>query len=177
MTDQTGNAVPEAIAWEEIEPRIQSAVRQLQKADAFLLRNEANERTISHRLAMYLDCEFPGWDVDVEYNRAGTEGDSKRIADWEQVDWKEIAGDADPKQLVHDMEARTVYPDIIVHRRGTEANLLVIELKKSGRPGDLDRRKLHVMGDRAGLGYQHAVFLQLPVGDHSANAVVPERVA
>lgn len=161
------DATPPDLPWKEVEARIFCAVRQLEEADGFLLRNTANERTITHRLAMYLDSHFPGWAVDVEYNREGTEGATKRILDWEQVPIDEIAGDASREDLVRDMEARTVYPDIIVHRRGTDENLLVIEVKKSSstRAPDVDRRKLEIMARREGLAYRHAAFLRLPVGD------------
>lgn len=145
----------------------------MEEADGFLLRNIANERTITHRLAMYLDPHLPGWAMDVEYNREGMEGETKRILDWVQFDLEEVAGDADRHELIRNMEARTVYPDIIIHQRGRNENLLVIEVKKSSstRPADLDLRKLEVMTHEAGLGYTHAVFLQLPVnGDPPAEA-------
>lgn len=161
----------ESLPWAEIEARIRCAVRELQAADGFLLEVDANERTITHRLAIYLEAQFSGWHVDVEYNREGKEGDPKRL------NWDEIAAGADANELVRDTEGRTIYPDIIVHERGEPNSLLVIEVKKSGsrRPADVDREKLAGMGDTDGLGYCHAVFLQLPVGD-DADTLVLERI-
>jgi hypothetical protein len=83
-------------------------------------------------------------------------------------------GDASAKRLGHlglnpdeaDDQAQTVFPDVIVHRRGTDANLLVIEFKKSTSPIDreADIRKLREY--RAQLGYQHALFVELGIGEH-----------
>lgn len=50
----------------------------------------------------------------------------------------------DPKKIQHlglypddeDTEAKTAYPDIIAHRRGTNENYLVIELKESTNTTD-----------------------------------------
>src|SRR5271165_7265202 len=48
-----------------------AAVRQLFEPDAYLLQVDANERSITHRLALYLTPHFPDWDIDCEYNRCG----------------------------------------------------------------------------------------------------------
>lgn len=174
LPDRTSEDLPR----EEVEARIHCAVRKLEEADGFLLRNTANERTITHRLAMHLDPLFPSWAVDVEYNREGAEGETKRIRDWEQFDLQKIAGDADREELVRDMEARTVYPDIIVHQRGLPENLLVMEVKKSSstRPPDVDRGKLRVMVHEAGLDYSHAVFLQLPADNDPPEALTLDSI-
>lgn len=124
-----------------------SALRTLLARDSCLLEVDANERSITHRLAMYLQEEFPSFDVDCEYNRDNVE----------------------PKKIGHlglypddeDTEAKTVFPDIIVHKRGTKDNHLVIEVKKStnrvGRTADY--AKLH--GYKKTLGFQFALFLEL----------------
>src|SRR6266849_4642234 len=90
------------------------ALDSLLKKDAYLLRVDANERSISHRLATYLQLELPKWHVDCEYNR--DEIDPKRI---------EYLG-LDPDDA--DTEAKTVYPDIIAHMRGKKNNYLVVEV-------------------------------------------------
>ncbi|MEX0781879.1 MAG: hypothetical protein WD557_04455 [Dehalococcoidia bacterium] len=116
--------------------------------DAVLLRVGANERSTTHRLAMYLEPHFPGWHVDCEYNRL----------------------DANPKELPRcpkdpvpptDLDARTVYPDIIVHKRRTQENLLVIEVKKAtGGDEDADHCKLRHFTDPTGA-YRYAWGLHL----------------
>jgi hypothetical protein len=63
----------------------------------------------------------PEWSVDCEYNRYGT---GAKVID----DLISIVGTSTP---TYETKARTVYPDIIIHRRGPAGpNLLVIEAKK-----------------------------------------------
>jgi hypothetical protein len=87
------------------------ALRLLLKNDAFLLEYGANERSITHKLAEYLQQLLSSHHVDCEYNRHGVE--SKRL----------------PRHC-RERDKDYVYPDIVVHLRGTdEDNLLVIEAK------------------------------------------------
>ena len=53
---------------EHVEALVDEAVQMLQ-ADLLLFKNRAHERSITHRLAVYLERLFGGWDVDCEYNR------------------------------------------------------------------------------------------------------------
>ena len=41
--------------------------------EAFLLEKEAGERALTHRLAVHLEKQFPGWETDCEYDRLGAE--------------------------------------------------------------------------------------------------------
>jgi hypothetical protein len=71
---------------------------------------------MSHRIAIYLEQEMLSYDVDCEYNRDGF--DVKRL----QLASCPTSADND--------EAVTVFPDIIVHRRGNnDHNLLVVEIQ------------------------------------------------
>lgn len=122
------------------------AVQTLLDHDAYLLFADVNERTVTHRLAVYVEQAFPGWDVDCEYNRDGH-------------DPKEIAfGSGDDAE-----HGSRVFPDVIVHKRGTADNHVVFELKKSNNfePDDRDFEKLR--GYCHQLGYQHGVFIRLVV--------------
>lgn len=102
----------------EIEERMGIATRTLLKKDLFLLRNDSDEWSVSHKLAEYLQKRFPDWHVDVEYNR--------------------------DKNQVKELNNENVRPDIIVHIRDTDNNLLVIEVKKSNNLKliDDDRKRL-----------------------------------
>jgi hypothetical protein len=123
------------------------ALSELLLNDHDLLGIDANERSITFRFAMYLQRRFADWTVDCEYNRDGTE----------------------PKRLGHlelypdceDDEAKTVFPDVVVHRRGTRQNHLVLEFKKSTSRIDrqIDLRKLR--GYKQQLGYEHALFVEV----------------
>jgi hypothetical protein len=118
---------------------VRTALEQLLLRDAGLLVRNVNERTITARLADHLRLRFPGWDVDPEYNRDGHEV-------------KKANGDV-------------VVPDVIVHRRGTTDNLLVIEAKKSNTT-EADEEVLKKLDAfrSCHLQYQHALFVKLIVG-------------
>lgn len=103
----------------EIEERVQRALDILYARDGELLRNQVAEWSVAHRLAVYIEDQFPGWNVDCEFNRQGPNGDIKRRGTGEGV-----------------------RPDIIVHHRGrpeTSHNLLAVELKTTASKAD--RRK------------------------------------
>jgi hypothetical protein len=87
---------------DEVKRRLYSAYDTLLKQDRALLELDANERSLTHKLAEHLQAEFPDWDVDCEYNRNG----------------------AIPKRLVgtgyvstDNTDGKTVFPDVIVHQR------------------------------------------------------------
>jgi len=52
-----------------LRTKVANAISCLLEIDSYLLEIDVNERTITHRLAMYLQEEFEDWDVDCEYNR------------------------------------------------------------------------------------------------------------
>ena len=109
---------------DEVERRFNAALDTLIDLDKDLLVKNVNERSITHKLAEYLAREFDDWDVDCEYNRNFDE--TKRLdslRDLLKVAGLELKGD--------DTNGVTVFPDIIIHRRGREENLLVIEVKKT----------------------------------------------
>lgn len=134
-----------------IQYRVRKAIALLIKNDTFLLQCNVNERSISHELAEYLQAEFQEWHVDCEYNR-----------DHDLTKQLNLPTD---ECRIDDTEAKTVFPDIIVHHRNNNANLLVIEVKKSSNPdnGAFDRRKLKAFVGPP-FSYQHGLFLKLPAG-------------
>ena len=80
--------------------------------DLRLLRLGPSERAVAHRLAVYLEQEFPAWSTDCEYNRQGNVGDRKQAV-------------LNPNEAAKDVD-----PDIIIHQRGPDGpNLLAIEVK------------------------------------------------
>lgn len=138
-----------ALAKEDVRCRLYAAYESLVEHDQTLLELDVNERSITHKLAEYLQTRFPEWNVDCEYNRN-----------------REI-----PKRLTHirdmvpadDTSGRTVFPDIIVHHRGKADNLLVIEAKKnSTSDGSADEEKLKAY--LAEHNYQFAFTVVFPVG-------------
>ncbi len=137
-------------SFESVEKGLREAISRLCEEDRFLLENDVNERSISHKLAEYLQERFSDWHVDCEYNR--NHDLVKRLN----------VGPPDPS--TEDTQGRTVYPDIVVHRRNTDANLLVIEIKKSTnvdeRRFDMEKLRLYI----AELGYRYGAFVEFAAG-------------
>lgn len=133
-------------------PAIAAALDRLMEIDADLLQVDANERSLTHQFAVHLQEQLPQWHVDCEYNRNGI--DPKRL----------VLHDLQP--AADDTDGQTVFPDVIVHKRGTETNWVVIEFKKSSSrvPDRVDLHKLHAYKHDARLRYTHALFVKLQVG-------------
>lgn len=130
---------------EEIKQRVIAAIARFYRHDPELLDVDVNERTITHKLAEYLQDEFPEWHVDCEYNRRGDQVKRLNLSNWH----------VSPE----DMEAKTVFPDIIIHRRRTDANLVVIEVKKSG--GGEKTKDLEKLRAFTGDLYYFGLFLRI----------------
>ncbi len=122
---------------------VEASIQRLIRHDTHLLDENVHERAITHRLGSYLQDEFPEWHVDCEYDH-----------------------DHDVSKWLRTPTEQRVLPDIIVHRRGTNAhNLLVIEVKTtSNRESDgvTDTDKLRAFKGQRGYGY--GFFLNLRVG-------------
>ncbi len=118
---------------------IAEALQALLREDGTLLVRDVNEKAITARLADHVRHRCSDWDVDAEYNRDG--------------------------QHVKKANGDIVIPDVIVHRRGTPENLLVIEVKKSNtaEPDQNDLEKLAAFRN-SHLAYRHALFVKLTVG-------------
>lgn len=142
---------PEIPALADVKGRLQIAIDRFMEADRWLLQVSASERSVSHRLALHLQAVFRDWHVDCEYNRIGA---ARKAID---IPKDPIAWD--------DTEAKTVFPDIIVHQRGQDGlNVLVIEMKKDDAPkAEFDRTKLRAFV--LDLSYEFAVFLRFTTGD------------
>jgi hypothetical protein len=67
-----------------------------------------------------------------------------------------------------DTDARTVFPDIIVHRRGSGRNYLVIEVKKSTNPDSRETDFEKLQGYKAQLGYRFALYLEFATDGQAA---------
>jgi hypothetical protein len=92
-----------------------SVLHEFLRESQDLLEVGINERTLTHKLAELLQLRFKRWHVDCEYNRLGDA--QKTLPPAESTD-------------TSDTQGRTIYPDIIIHKRRTPENLLVIEVKK-----------------------------------------------
>jgi hypothetical protein len=98
--------------WEILKCNLKKAFKKLYKDDWELFDVNIYERTLVARFADYLqknldaDENFPGgYKVDVEYNRNRT----------------------NPKEV----NGNKRYPDLIVHKRCSDDNILIVEFKKN----------------------------------------------
>jgi len=145
-------------SFNEIYFKLNNALSELFKKDKILIKNNINERTISHRLAIYLQKEFQDYDVDCEYNRRGSE--IKIIEIPKGKDGNEI------KISWDDLEQKTVFPDIIVHKRNNDRNnLVVIELKKSTNfvNKSYDEKKLKSFTRKDSYNYKYGFFIFIDI--------------
>lgn len=129
-----------------MKSRLQRAMDRLKDHDTYLLQH-GHEQAITHRLAMYLQDEFPTWHVDVEFNR--NLGDAKKVAYQRQDDAAPVT--------------HGIRPDIIVHQRGKQDNLLIIEAKKHDEDYSDAIAKLKAATKSGGqLAYDFGLLVVLP---------------
>lgn len=157
----------ETIGPEVAQEIVRKAFISVCENDEYLLRTEANERSVTHRFAVYIEREIAfqlkdmNYHVDCEYNRS--DKNPKRLRDFKRTN------------NCDDTEGATVYPDIVVHERGTQKNIIVIEAKLSRAglycdddPSFIrDRCKLKAYRDE--LGYKYAFFVIFPIGNTLAS--------
>jgi hypothetical protein len=125
-----------------IERKIRESCAELTKTDAKLLERGISERTLTCRLAVYLQKRFQEpYFVDCEYNKI-------------------IADDTDIPKHLSNWNKKWVMPDIIIHRRTREpdGNLVVIEAKRRVRGSksvNKEREKIRQYMREPALKYQY----------------------
>ena len=156
----------------QLEGLIKRSIRKLYNDDLFLIKNDVNERSISLKLASYIQYKINRlekyWNVDCEYNRIGKdEIITKRFSNKDFITKaKELLGNSE--ETLTSTKAISIFPDINIHHRGltgSENNLLVIEIKKEER---LDLKNKFIKYDFLKLdqycnelNYQFGVFLNI----------------
>lgn len=132
----------------EIETILLAALNSLYVEELQTIRIDVGERMICGQLLAILQQYFPNHSVHAEYNRHGLEPKDIEMPN----------ADGEPT-------ATRVFPDIIVHQpMHDDANLLVIEVKKSTNTlsDASDLAKLEQM--KLQLGYSYAAFIRLSTG-------------
>ena len=51
--------------------KVVTALAEFYARETHLFEHDLGERTLTHRLAVHLERQFAGWDVDCDYNRLG----------------------------------------------------------------------------------------------------------
>jgi hypothetical protein len=156
----------------QIERRVKIALDTLRVNDNYLLKHDVSERSIAHRLALYLESTFgKEYHVDCEYNRdIEHESGSKKILILKDI-WREchrsIGNNEDIIEDADILIEKSVIPDIIIHKRGkNDKNLVAIEIKKSSSRvnENYDFEKLKAYTSRGNnLHYKYGIFIKFYV--------------
>ena len=162
-----------------IEKIVKDSLNMLFENDKVLIENDVNERSITHRLALYIEnylsdsCteEMKGLSVDCEYNRNwDLEPYSPKKLSWDSEELKDLIDEFDlsPGKVLE----FSCYPDIIVHQRGkNENNILVVEVKKQSsklKDEKYDLCKVKAFTEESENNkykYQFGVFIKLVLID------------
>ena len=129
--------------------KVVAALREFYAHETWLLENDLGERTLTHRLARDIEKQFPGWEVDCNYDRLGER--TLRLPHGTIVS-------------TDDHLAKSVYPDIVVHQREIPNNLLAVEVRKASnhQPVEHDHHKLRGLTDpHLWFAYRIGVLLVL----------------
>src|SRR5215469_15790303 len=124
-----------------------TALQEFYAREAFLLERDLGERALTHRLAVCIEKQFSGWEIDCDYDRLGER--TMRLPHGTVVS-------------TDDHLAKSVYPDIVVHQRDIPNNLLAIEVRKQAnhQPIDHDQHKLQALTDPH-LWFAYAIGVML----------------
>jgi hypothetical protein len=114
--------------------KIVTGLREFYAHETYLLEKDLGERALTHRLAVAVEGQFPGWQVDCNYDRLGER--TLRLPHGTIISTDDHLG-------------KSIYPDIVVHQREIPNNLLAIELRKAAnhQPVEHDQHKLQALTD------------------------------
>ena len=132
--------------------KVVKAIEEFFAREGWLFDKDLGERTLTHRLAVQLEKQFEGWDVDCDYNRLG-----ERVL---KLPHGSIVS-------TDDELGKSIFPDIVVHRRAAPENLLAMEVRKATnhQPIEHDQHKLRGMTDpHLWFAYRIGVLLVLGGG-------------
>src|SRR5579872_5937156 len=96
--------------------KVVAALKEFYDREAFILAHDLGERTLTHRLAVCMERQFSGFEVDCNYDRLGAR--TLRLPHGTIVSTDDHLG-------------KSIYPDIVVHQREIPNNLLAIEVRKA----------------------------------------------
>lgn len=125
------------------------ALEEFYARETHILEKDLGERTLTHRLAVYLERQFEGWETDCDYSRLGER--TLRLPKGSIVSTDDHLG-------------KSVYPDIVVHQRAIPNNLLAVEVRKESnhQPREHDQHKLRGLTDpHLWFAYRVGVYLTL----------------
>ena len=114
--------------------KVVTALEEFYARETFLLERDLGERTLTHRLAVYIEKQFrDGKSIAITTGSANGRCGCRRGSI--------VSTDDDI--------GKSVYPDIVVHQREIPNNLLAIEVRKAAnhQPPEHDQHKLRGLTD------------------------------
>ena len=91
-----------------------AALQEFYARETYILERDLGECALTHRLAVLVEVNFAGWEVDCDYDRLGER--TLRLPHGTVIS-------------TDDHLAKSIYPDIVVHQRDIPNNLLAIEIR------------------------------------------------
>ena len=129
--------------------KVVTALGEFYARETYLFEKDLGERTLTHRLAVHIESQFPGWDVDCDYNRLGER--TLRLPRGTIVSTDDHLG-------------KSIYPDIVVHQHEIPDNLLAIEVRKASnhQPREHEQHKQRALTDpHLWFAYRIGLFVTL----------------
>ncbi|WP_457593106.1 hypothetical protein [Hydrogenimonas sp.] len=156
---------------EDIKTKLDEALSALYRFDNYLLEKNGSERSIAHCLANHLQRLFTEYDLDCEYNINIDVESGKKEINMLKEELKRFDRSTTGRRSfsIHNENYYTVsvFPDIIVHKRGrNDRNLVVLELKKSNSTIDSEYDELKLKKYTSdyfpmGLKYRFGIFVNV----------------
>src|SRR6201985_3509200 len=94
--------------------KIVAALKEFYARETFLFEHDLGEPTLTHRLALQLERQFSGFDIDCNYDRLGER--TLRLPHGSIISTDDHLG-------------KSIYPDVVVHQREIPNNLLTVEIR------------------------------------------------
>ena len=123
-----------------------------------LIELKVSERALTHKLAEHLQKRFKEYVVDCEYNKIGKDPKRVQILIAQMKFSRRCNADCDACAK----NKCVIFPDIIVHRRGVDDNLLVIEAKTgwSRKKQSVDLKKISALTKSDEFKYKLGISLR-----------------
>jgi hypothetical protein len=137
--------------------KVVAALKEFYAHEAFLFEHDLGERTLTHRLALHVERQFPDFEVDCDFDRLGPRTLNMPRGSIVSTD---------------DHLGKSIYPDIVVHQRSVPNNLIAIEVRKAGnhQPLEHDRQKLRALTDPH-IWFAYWIGVLLTLGKNNVTSV------
>ncbi len=137
--------------------KVVAALKEFYAHEAFLFEHDLGERTLTHRLALHVERQFPDFEADCDFDRLGPRTLNMPRGSIVSTD---------------DHLGKSIYPDIVVHQRSVPNNLIAIEVRKAGnhQPLEHDRQKLRALTDPH-IWFAYWIGVLLTLGKNNVTSV------